>query len=304
MTKGVFDARSGSVYDDDIVERYHFPNRYLPIALQFVGDWIVYRETLRGGGRSGYVAAARVVRIEPDPQRRDHSYAYVDRFLAFDNVVPMRRGDEYLEALLEALPDRSKVGVALRGRSIRPLSDEEFATIAVAGLNASLAAENAVKLELDPASADAETLSLVNAPLAEQERRIEQILLNRKIRDASFRWQVCEAYGETCAVTGLRMINGSGRSEVQAAHIWAVKDGGPDVVQNGLALSATVHWLFDRHLISLTDDYGLLVSHNQVPEELRTLFDRQLARIRLPRDRRLWPHPAYVRRHREAYLSA
>ena len=100
------------------------------------------------------------------------------------------------------------------------------------------------------------------------------------------------------------MINGSGKSEVQAAHIWAVKDGGPDVVQNGLALSATVHWLFDRHLISLTDDYGLLVSHNQVPVELRTLFDRQLARIRLPKDRRLWPHPAYVRRHREAYLSA
>ncbi|MGC2305131.1 HNH endonuclease [Candidatus Binatus sp.] len=230
MTKGVFDARSGSVYDDDIVERYHFPNRYLPIARQFVGDWIVYRETLRGGGRSSYVAAARVVRIEPDPQRRDHSYAYVDGFLAFDNVVPMRRGDEYLEGLLEALPDRSKVGVALRGRAIRPLSDEEFATIAVAGLNASLAAENAVKLELDPASADAETLWLVNAPLAEQERRIEQILLNRKIRDASFRWQVCEAYGDTCAVTGLRMINGSGKSEVQAAHIWAVKDGGPDVV--------------------------------------------------------------------------
>jgi putative restriction endonuclease len=304
MAKGIFDARTGSVYDDDIVERYHFPNGYLPIAEQFVGDWIVYRETLRGSGRSGYVAAARVVRIEPDPRRRAHSYAYVDQFLAFDKLVPMRRNGEYFERLLEVLPDRSKVGVALRGRSVRPLSDQEFATIALAGLNASLAAENAVKLELDPTSTDVETLSLVNAPLEEQERRIEQILLNRKIRDASFRWQVCEAYGDTCAVTGLRMINGSGKSEVQAAHIWAVKDGGPDAVQNGLALSATVHWLFDRHLISLTDDYGLLVSHNQVPSELRTLFTRQLERIQLPKDRRFWPHPAYIRRHREAYVGA
>jgi putative restriction endonuclease len=43
-------------------------------------------------------------------------------------------------------------------------------------------------------------------------------------------------------------------------------------VQNGLALSGTVHWLFDRHLISLTDDYRLLVSHNKVPAELRGLF--------------------------------
>jgi putative restriction endonuclease len=302
MAKGVFDARSGSDYDDDIVERYHFPNRYLTIAQQFVGDWIVYRETLRGSGRSGYVAVAHVMRIERDPRRRNHSYAYVDRFLAFDNIVPMRRDDEYFESLLEALPDRSRVGATLQGRSVRPLSDKEFAAITLAGLNASLAAENAIKLELDPASADAETLSLVNAPLEEQERRIEQILLNRKIRDASFRRQVCEAYDDTCAVTGLRMINGSGKSEVQAAHIWPVKDGGPDVVRNGLALSATVHWLFDRHLISLTDDYGLLVSHNQVPEGLRTLFGHQLERIRLPKDPRLWPHPAYIRRHREAYI--
>jgi putative restriction endonuclease len=303
MGKGIFDARSGSRYDDDIVERYHFPNRYLPITQQFVGDWIVYRETLRGSGRSGYIAAARVVRIETDPRRHDHSYAYVDRFLAFDNLVPMRRGDEFFEHFLEALPDKSKVGAALRGRSVRPLSNEEFGTITLAGLNASLATENAVKLELDPASVDDETLSLINAPLEEQERRIEQILLNRKIRDASFRLQVCEAYDDTCAVTGLRLINGSGKSEVQAAHIWAVKDGGPDVVQNGLALSATVHWLFDRHLVSLTDDFGLLVSHNQVPDDLRNLFSRQLERIRLPKHQRFWPHPAYIRKHREAYLS-
>ena len=87
----------------------------------------------------------------------------------------MRRGDEYLEGLLETLPDRSKVGVALRGRAIRPLSDEEFATIAVAGLNASLAAENAVKLNWTRLRPMPRLFRSVNAPLAEQERRIEQI---------------------------------------------------------------------------------------------------------------------------------
>jgi putative restriction endonuclease len=93
-------------------------------------------------------------------------------------------------------------------------------------------------------------------------------------------------------------------TEVQAAHIWSVADGGPDIVQNGLALSSTVHWLFDRHLISLTDDYRLLVSHNKVPAELRNLFEKQMDRIRLPKDQRLWPHPSYLKRHREAYMAA
>jgi putative restriction endonuclease len=143
----------------------------------------------------------------------------------------------------------------------------------------------------------------VHAPFEEQERRIEQILVNRKIRDASFREKVIEAYESTCAITGMRMVNGGGRVEAQAAHIWSVQDGGPDVVQNGIALSATVHWLFDRHLITLTDDFGLLVSHNRVPSELQSLFKNQLKQIRLPRNRNQWPHLPYVQHHRSVYMS-
>jgi putative restriction endonuclease len=113
---------------------------------------------------------------------------------------------------------------------------------------------------------------------------------------------VCAAYDNTCAVTGLRIVNGGGRSEVQAAHIWPVADGGPDVVQNGLALSGTVHWLFDRHLIWVSDDYRLLVSHNKVPTDLQQLFANQLNRIRLPSRQSDWPNPAFLRQHRDAAM--
>ena len=81
--------------------------------------------------------------------------------------------------------------------------------------------------------------------------------------------------------------------------MWPVADGGPDIVQNGIALSATCHWLFDRRLINLTDDYGLLVSHNRVPVELRNLFAKQVDSIQLPADERLGPRPELVTRHRE-----
>lgn len=136
------------------------------------------------------------------------------------------------------------------------------------------------------------------------DRRIEQMLVNRKIRDANFRLEVCRAYDDRCAVTGLRIINGGGRAEVQAAHIKPVAAGGPDVVQNGIALSATVHWLFDRHLISIGEDYRLLVSHNRVPSELVGLFRPENEGLHLPQDRRLWPHPAFLAYHREAYGAA
>ena len=38
--KGVCDTRSDTGYDDDIVHRFHFPNRYLPAVRKCAGDWI------------------------------------------------------------------------------------------------------------------------------------------------------------------------------------------------------------------------------------------------------------------------
>jgi putative restriction endonuclease len=299
--KAVFDTRPGSGYDDDIPRRYHFPNRYLAEAQRALQDWIVYREPRRGGGREGYIAVARVVGIERDPADPTHSYASVTDFLPFDDVVPIRRDLGFYETMLAEVPNPSRIGAALQGKSIRTISEGDFGAIARAGLRETLNPKNAIRLELDPLHADAESLALIAAPPEEQERRIAQMLMNRKIRDAAFRRAVCDAYDNRCAVTRLRIVNGGGKAEAQAAHIWSVADGGPDVVQNGIALSATVHWLFDRHLISLTDDLGLLVSHNKVPSELQSLFARQLDRIHLPTDRKLWPHPAYVKRHREAF---
>ena len=74
-------------------------------------------------------------------------------------------------------------------------------------------------------------------------------------------------------------------------------------VQNGIAPSTTCHWLFDRHFISLSHDYGLLVSHNRVPNEFRNLFEKQVDRIHLPADERLWPRPEFVTRHRERFAG-
>jgi putative restriction endonuclease len=301
--KAVFDTKSGSGYDDLVVERYHFPNQYLEEAKKALGDWIVYREPRRNKERSGYVAVALLRAIEPDPDRSGHSYARLIKYLPFDSIVPLKESGRYFEARLREVP-RTLAGATLQGRSVRTLPDGDFATIVRAGLKETFAPENAVRLELDRDHADDETVALLNAPEEIQERQIKQMLLNRRIRDANFRGQVCHAYEDTCAVTRLKIVNGGGKPEVQAAHIWAVRDGGPDIVQNGIALSGTVHWLFDRHLISLTDDYKLLVSHNKVPGELRSLFYEHLEQIKLPKDPRHKPFVEFIRKHREKWAIA
>jgi putative restriction endonuclease len=305
--KAVFDVKSGSGYDDDISQgRYQFPARsdYLEAANDAVGDWVLFREPQRNRGRRAYIGVARVVKVEPDPEDRDQYYAYVADFLEFATLVPLSANGRYAEASLREVADRRRVGRELQGRSVRLIEREDFDAIVMAGLSETLAPENAIRLGLDVSPTDVGPLPTQSGFAETADRRIEQLLVNRKIRDANFRLEVCRVYDDTCAVTRLKIVNGGGRAEVQAAHVKPVAAGGPDIVQNGIALSATVHWLFDRHLISIDEDYRLLVAHNRVPSELRALFRPEHERLHLPSDDRLWPHRMFLAHHREAFAEA
>jgi putative restriction endonuclease len=100
-------------------------------------------------------------------------------------------------------------------------------------------------------------------------------------------------------MSGLSLRNGGGRPEVQAAHIRPVEARGSDSVRNGLALSGTLHWMFDRGLLSVAEDHTILVSRNKVPSEVVDRLIAPQGRLILPRDSRDWPHPENLRWHRE-----
>ena len=63
----------------------------------------------------------------------------------------------------------------------------------------------------------------------------------RSARDRNFQITVLRVYEKRFAITGLRLINGGGRAEVEAAHIRPVEYNGPDIIKNGIALSGTAH---------------------------------------------------------------
>ena len=132
----------------------------------------------------------------------------------------------------------------------------------------------------------------------EFERPVVEQLVTRKFRDAAFAGAVKLAYGDRCAITGNRFINGGGRAEVQAAHIRPVAANGPDSVRNGMALSGTVHWLFDRGLVSVADDHTILIAHRFLPEGTRGLVNGT-GRLLPPERPELQPHPTFLRHHRE-----
>jgi len=105
-------------------------------------------------------------------------------------------------------------------------------------------------------------------------------------------------FADWCAITGLKFVNGGGRAEVQAAHIKPVEHDGPDIITNGLALSGTAHWMFDRGLISLSDDLDVLVSRHVNDVDSVWGLVNKTRRAAAPSSPTHRPHPSYLAWHR------
>ncbi|MCX7675782.1 MAG: HNH endonuclease [Alteraurantiacibacter sp.] len=292
MGKGIFVHRTDSVYDDSPAERYQFPRQYLSRVSACIGDWIIYYEPSKVPQTRGYFAVAKVAEVVPDPSAKDMYFALIEpgTYLDFPNKVPFNGPHGLVES--GVLNENGRISGRAQS-AVRPLSLDDFNRIVELGL----AEDNAF---LPRADIDLESQVREEALPFQYEIVRERVvdLGSRLVRDRAFRRRVVSAYDAQCAVTGLRLINGGDRAEVEAAHIRPVEKGGPDTVNNGIALSGTVHWLFDRGLIGLDDDLRILVSRQvNDPDGIRAMINKTGYAIPPCRsvDR---PHPAFLAWHR------
>ena len=286
--KSVFVAKINSNYKDVIAERYHFPKRYLKRVQNTIGDGVIFYQSRRDGGQLSYFATGRVSEIEADPVQPDHYYAKISDYLDFDRPVHFRESGGLESALVRS---DGSVNAGTSQNSVRHIPESEFSAIIEAGLDQ----------KLDWPDRD-QPISGFEEEQATFERPIIETILNRKYRDAKFRQQVQTAYDRRCAFTGLRLINGMGRPEVEAAHIKPVAANGPDSVRNGIAVSGTVHWMFDRGMISLRDDFSILTSRH-LNSDVSHLINADMTAI-VPREVRFRPAPIYLEYHRDCVFMS
>lgn len=292
MGYGVFIHRLDSIYDDSPAERYQFPSQYLGRVKSCIGDWIVYYEPRKVTETRGYFAIAKIERVVSDPTTSGMYLALIEpgSYLGFVNPVPFTDASG---AVIEQGILNKQGRISGRAQSaVRPISPNDFNRIVTLGLN-----ENEPLLprtgEEMPGFDEQQT------PFEfEQSRDRTSFTVSRIVRDRIFRRTVLRAYSERCAISGLRLINGMGRAEVAAAHIRPVEKDGPDIINNGIALSGTVHWMFDRGLISLSDDLRILVSRQaNDPDGIKALINKN-GYAHSPQRLSDRPHPHFLQWHR------
>ncbi len=294
MGFGVFIHRSDSIYDDSPAEQYQFPSQYLSRVKACLGDWILYYEPRKVVSTRGYFAVAKVQRVIPDPATSGMYLALIDQgsYLEFANPVPFSNAAGPIER--GVLNKHGRISGRAQS-AVRPISPDDFKRIVELGLEDGAGLMPRVG-ELPSASGFGE--EQVAFHFDQQRSRVE-FTVSRIVRDRVFRKIILRAYEQRCAITGLSFINGGGRAEVAAAHIRPVEENGPDIVNNGLALSGTAHWMFDRGLISLSDDLQILISRQaNDPDSIQAFINRS-GRAFAPARISDRPHPHFLQWHRE-----
>jgi putative restriction endonuclease len=294
MGFGVFIHRSDSIYDDSPAEQYQFPSQYLRRVEACVGDWIIYYEPRKIAETRGYFAIAKVSQIISDSGAPGMYLALIEpgSYLDFANPVPFNGATGPVER--GVLNDQGRISGRAQS-AVRPIAPDDFSRIIELGFEEKIPLLPRLDDDVPSFSFDEE-----QTPFRfDQQRDRISITVSRILRDRIFRRVVLRAYDERCAMTGLKFINGRGRAEVAAAHIRPVEAGGPDIVSNGIALSGTAHWMFDRGLISLADNLEILISRQtNDPQGVRSIINKSGCAL-APRRISDRPHPHFLKWHRE-----
>ena len=238
---------------------------------------------------------AKVAQVIPDAETPGMYLALIEPGSYLDFATPVPFSDASGTVIEQSLLNEQGRISGRAQSAVRPIPPSDFNRIVTLGLNAGAPV-------LPRVGSEPPLLGLreEQAPFDfDQSRERSSFTVSRIVRDRIFRRVVLRAYSERCAISSLKLINGSGRAEVAAAHIRPVESDGPDIVSNGIALSGTVHWMFDRGLISLSDDLQILVSRQaNDPDSIRALVNRSgyaLAPARASER----PHPHFLQWHRE-----
>ncbi len=139
---------------------------------------------------------------------------------------------------------------------------------------------------------DIEAQILNEAP-APYTREITEIDDEEKfIRDGVFKTTIPRIYNYTCCISGLRIIATRNVQMVDACHIIPfseTRDQSADNIKNGLSLSPNLHRAFDRFLITIDQDYRVIVSHQFTESGDHTIHQFHGKQILLPSEIKYMP---------------
>ncbi len=120
------------------------------------------------------------------------------------------------------------------------------------------------------------------------------------LRGGVFKREVPKIYDNTCCISGIRVDAMTNISMLDACHIRPFSISHDDTISNGISLCPNLHRAFDRCLISIDDNYRVLVSNCFTESSsIYSLACFKNQKINLPNISKYYPATDNLRWHRE-----
>ncbi|MFY7732424.1 MAG: HNH endonuclease [Bacteroidia bacterium] len=108
---------------------------------------------------------------------------------------------------------------------------------------------------------------ILNEPTEEYQKEIKSLLQQKNeeeiyLRGSLFKREIPKIYNNTCCISGMRIDAIGSISMIDACHIVPFSTSFNDTITNGISLCPNLHRAFDRGLISIDENYKVIVSNS------------------------------------------
>ncbi len=154
-----------------------------------------------------------------------------------------------------------------------------------------------LKNEMKESSSDYKT-NLLNLKTRLNPEKYQVEVYNRS---NIFRREVVKLYNETCCISGLRVSAPFTITMVDACHIIPFSSSLNNSLTNGIALCPNLHRAFDRGLISVDDNYEIILSNSFIENDFSEYSFSKIKgkKISLPSDNDFIPSAKSFSWHRQ-----
>jgi putative restriction endonuclease len=121
------------------------------------------------------------------------------------------------------------------------------------------------------------------------------------IRKGVFKKEIPRIYNYTCAISGLKIIATQNISMIDACHIIPFAESGDDTIGNGISLCPNLHRAFDRGLISIDNDYKVIIKPFFEESNCYSISQFKGKEMLLPKENQYRPLQENLFKHRERF---
>ncbi len=123
------------------------------------------------------------------------------------------------------------------------------------------------------------------------------------VRSGVFKRVVPRVYNYTCCISGLKITATRDVQMIDACHIIPFSESHDDTIGNGLSLSPSLHRAFDRFLITIDEQYKIIVSDRftELGNHPIKVFHGQ--RLMLPHEKKYYPSTENLKWHKERFIE-